>query len=560
MVLLAVMIVIVLGALIGATLLVAVDAERSGAQTTIRQTQSRALAWSGVQMAMAEFAAQRDAMIAAEPFEIETEWELFKDERGRTAVVRLIPIGEDEALNVSETAKLDINHATKDMLAALPGIGTPERAQAIIDARPFSSVEELVRIDGFAADLIYGFTETPDAFSGFGAEPTADSNAALDDASLSEDFENLGTRGDFGEASDRALIDLLTVFSFDPNVQAGLADPSKAGKLRVNLNVPWSDRLARAIEDQWGEEAVQVAERVFEQGMNFSSDKQVIENMLQLGLSTADQIAPIIDAITASDDMYRLGRIDVNLAAPEVLATLPGLDLAAAYELVDVRERLSAEDMLSPLWMVEAGVMAMDGYAAVADHVTTRSTQWRVRVEAGYRSVDAIAEVAGVSDSVMEGLARDLSMGDELEDRVMYDVVIDASSQRPRVAYLREVTLLELAHALRGQEIDQRGGRDRDTYEDELASALGLDDLDAHATDGATMTDDEIDSDSPSWRDESRIDQRRDARRIDRETTTNQNRRADRAASAANEPEPDRTMPGEPVDRRSGRWRARGGR
>jgi type II secretory pathway component PulK len=104
MVLLAVLVVITIAALIGSTLLVSVDAERSGAETTLRRTQSRALAWSGAQLVMAELSAQRDEMLAGEDFDITTEWELFTDDLGRTAVVRLVPVGPGDELFVSETA------------------------------------------------------------------------------------------------------------------------------------------------------------------------------------------------------------------------------------------------------------------------------------------------------------------------------------------------------------------------------------------------------------------------------------------------------------------------
>lgn len=39
---------------------------------------------------------------------------------------------------------IDLNNASKKDLAALPGVG-PDRAQSIIDARPFHSVDDLMR-------------------------------------------------------------------------------------------------------------------------------------------------------------------------------------------------------------------------------------------------------------------------------------------------------------------------------------------------------------------------------------------------------------------------------
>ena len=58
-----------------------------------------------------------------------------------------------EAGHVIESSLIDINSASLNELDSLPGIG-PALAQAIFQARPFDSVEELARVHGIGRKTI----------------------------------------------------------------------------------------------------------------------------------------------------------------------------------------------------------------------------------------------------------------------------------------------------------------------------------------------------------------------------------------------------------------------
>jgi competence ComEA-like helix-hairpin-helix protein len=48
---------------------------------------------------------------------------------------------------------VDVNHATLDELASLDGVG-PRLAGRIVDARPFSSVDDLARVSGIGGHRV----------------------------------------------------------------------------------------------------------------------------------------------------------------------------------------------------------------------------------------------------------------------------------------------------------------------------------------------------------------------------------------------------------------------
>jgi competence protein ComEA len=51
------------------------------------------------------------------------------------------------AIKLAPGEKVNINTANKEMLEALPGIG-PAKAQAIIEGRPYSTPEDIMKVKG----------------------------------------------------------------------------------------------------------------------------------------------------------------------------------------------------------------------------------------------------------------------------------------------------------------------------------------------------------------------------------------------------------------------------
>lgn len=404
LVLLAVLVVVTIAALTGSTAMYLAGAEMASAGSSLRRIQARALAWSGVQAVMAELADQRDALLDGHEPQLTQAWELFERPEGR-GVVRLVAMAS--GLAESESAKLDVNDATEEMLAKVPGLDA-DRARAIVAARtkgPLASIASLAGAKGLE-DL------NLDAFTPAGEEAPESSTATPSPARY------------------------LTVFSFDPNAQVGVGDNGSEhrGELRLNLNTAWSEELGRAIDKRFGDGAGAAVKRIMDRGTTFKTMSDVVSAARQAGLP-AEAWVSILDAFTVTEDPFLCGRVDVNRAPAEVLATIPGISEAAASKIVEARPGLDSESRRSVIWLVTQGILTADQFAQAVDYITCRSLQWRVRVEAGFAAAGPGGDDLPASEAA-------------LTDRVVLEAVIDIASERPRVAYLRDVTLAETAATL----------------------------------------------------------------------------------------------------------------
>jgi len=233
-----------------------------------------------------------------------------------------------------------------------------------------------------------------------------------------------------GQDGASAFLRRCTVFAFDPNIQSGLGTNGSdhRGKQRVNLNTPWSDRLAKAVDDRFGQGASGALKAMFDKGTKFKTMADVVQ-ATRTTITDPKTWPPVFDALTVSQDPYLLGRIDLNRAPAEVLSCVPGISKDAAARIEQTRDKLDAEARESIAWPVVQGILKPEELEQAADWLTTRSMQWRVRVEAGMVSAAASEE---------RGPAK-------LDNRVILEAVIDVASERPRIAYLRDVTIEEVA-------------------------------------------------------------------------------------------------------------------
>lgn len=424
-ILVAVLVVVAVGALIGTTLLYGAAAGRESGASSVRSQQSRMAAWSGVQAVMAELASQREELLRGASPRVTSAWRLGAAEGGGVAVYRVVAQGEE--LVVSEAARLDVNTAPAAVLSRAPGLDAEaERIVAERGVRPFLSVIEAV-----------------------GDGPRRDGGA--------------GEAGSSAEAVES--MDVLTVFSFDPGVQAGIgARGSQArGKARIAVSGGLTEEIERDLTSRLDRRGVEVASALFRPGRTLGSMRAVVEALIGADVPAAEW-GPVLDAIRPAgeggEEEFLRGRVDLNRAPAEVLACLPGIDAAAAARIVEARGSLGADERADVAWPVVQGTLAPAAFAEAVDLLTTRTLQWRVVLEGG-RLIEERGEapamrIGGGGDDV-----GDVPEDAVLADRVVLEAVIDVAGERPRVAYLRDVTWLPVAGVLAARRsAAETGGED----------------------------------------------------------------------------------------------------
>ncbi len=180
-------------------------------------------------------------------------------------------VGASGALAISEAGKLNVNTATPEMLAKIPGL-TEAIAGAIVGRRaagPIGSVESLADVEGLSVDAIYAGAST-----GGGRDPMED--------------------------GPPALLNMLTALSADPSIQLGEGDngASYRGDRRINVNASWSDALGKAIARRYDQGFADAVKNLFDDGTGFDSEGGIVGYCLGAGVER-EQLPEILDVFCA---------------------------------------------------------------------------------------------------------------------------------------------------------------------------------------------------------------------------------------------------------------------
>ncbi|MCH7545219.1 MAG: helix-hairpin-helix domain-containing protein [Planctomycetes bacterium] len=354
---------------------------------------------------------QRDTLLRGELPELDMQYEVY-EAAGRIGLVRLLPITPLGDLLAPEAGKIDLNHVDADGLART-GMIEEELSEAIIAyrdqtlGRPFQSVTELLDVEGVTPEMIYG---------------------PLDELTVMDEMTGgtggNGREGDpgrrmamlFAQPTPRGLADLLTVYGYEPVLQ-------QSGDYCIPLAIAWTDDLTSRFEERFGDLVEDVRAIITSENVSDESD---VVRLLRERAVPVERWPELLDSLSPEPGEYRFGRLDINTASYEALLTLTEPDIAR--QIVNAREDLSREERATIVWPLTRGIIDEEAFETMAPKITTRCYTYRLWIAAG--EVDADDE---------DG---------PLKHPLICEIVIDLAASTPRVAYLRDVTMLQIAALL----------------------------------------------------------------------------------------------------------------
>lgn len=305
-----------------------------------------------------------------------------------------------------ETAKLNLNTATREMLEALPYM-TPQLAGSIIDWRdeddepsengaesiayllrnppyqaknaPFDSIEELRLLIGAESTLLHG--------EDFNQNGVLDSNENDGDASWPPDNQD--------GRLDAGIFEYVTVHTEKPaagnNQEASTSENSETtASPAIDLNNDEDDLLDALLEETFGEER---ASEIQTPGNN--DDYQSVLEYFQDSGMTGEEFAQIESRLLVNAEEEPEAFVNVNTASEAVLACIPGIGPEKAAEIVAQRQS-NPPGTATATWVLE--ILDEEALEEAGPHLTGTIAQYLVDVAAvgrggrGYRRTQFVID------------------------------------------------------------------------------------------------------------------------------------------------------------------------
>lgn len=327
-----------------------------------------------------------------------------------------------------EESRLNLNTASAEELGRLPGM-TPEVLAAIVDwrdgdnavttggaelddyaslqppCRPrngsFQTVRELLMVRGVPRDLFLGedlhqnglLDPTPDrpAASGTsaypGLPPTGWSGMLTTDSYVA----NVNAAGqDRVNVQSADAASLTAVRGITPEIANAIVAYRGRNRLATLADLldvtaaPNPDQPQRATPPPTGPPGSQAAPGPASAPTPPSTPmgpKLISENLL----------LDIADDLTAAEDSEMAGLVNINTAALEILACLPGVDRELAQAIISHRK--SSGFFPNIAWLLRVPGMSQDRFRQIAPRLTSRSETFRILSEGTVRSTGVRARI-----------------------------------------------------------------------------------------------------------------------------------------------------------------------
>lgn len=211
----------------------------------------------------------------------------------------------------------------------------------------------------------------------------------------------------------------------DAPVQAGIGSGEALafrGRRRIDLSAGWSSEVFERVRDRFDRDLAESLRSAVERER--FSDRGSLRRWIVSGFRGSDASRRgLLDALVWPGG-GEVEAFDVVRADADTLGAVLGIDGEAA---VSARSGLSEDELASPLWLVETGLLTPSEFAALSFEPTCRSLRWRVIVEAGRRA----SGTARTSDEF--GV---LEIDDTYEFPMRYAAVVDISGENAVVIRL----------------------------------------------------------------------------------------------------------------------------
>ena len=295
-----------------------------------------------------------------------------------------------------EASRVSLNSATSDVLLKLPGM-TAEIAAAIVDWRD----EDSEVSPGGAESEYYLLLDDPYYCKNASFETVEEVLLAKDtttDFLFGEDANRNGfldeNENDAGETEpgddrdgrlDRGVLDYLTAFSREPNVDADSEE-------RINVNDVDATALSELLRSV-------VPESRYFQMMDRVRSGRPYQNVLDFHFRaelTSEEFAQLADRLTTSRDDVLNGLVNVNTAPRAVLLCLPDLEETDVDALVQRRQSPDT-DLSSVAWV--ADVLDEEKAVAIGGLITARSFQFSADIVAASGNGRAFRRYRAVLDA-----------------------------------------------------------------------------------------------------------------------------------------------------------------